>query len=82
MHQVHQFSDMWQQISMHVICVTGAIHPDNDANHRLYGKPVTAADILGGKVRPPPQFESLIAELRNIDAAAALLDKDNMTTTP
>lgn len=38
--------------------------PDNDANHRLYGKTLTATDIVrGGDVKPEGEGESLVKVL-------------------
>ena len=60
-------------------CLSGAVHPDHDANERLYGRPITPVEILGGQVRPPPQFEQLIAQLRDVDAAADAAAQDSVT---
>ncbi|KAK9814898.1 hypothetical protein WJX73_001626 [Symbiochloris irregularis] len=47
-----------------------SIHPDHDANEKLYGRPCTPTEIFEGKLPPPPQFERIIAQLRALDAAA------------
>jgi len=40
------------------------VEPDNDANHRLYGKTLTATDIVrGGEVKPEGEGQSLVAVL-------------------
>jgi len=40
------------------------VEPDNDANHRLYGKTVTATDIVrGGEVKPEGEGQSLVTVL-------------------
>jgi len=40
------------------------VEPDNDANHRLYDKTLTATDIVrGGEVKPQGEGESLVAVL-------------------
>jgi lipid-binding SYLF domain-containing protein len=40
------------------------VRPDNDANERLYGKKVSAKDIIfGGAVRVPPSGQKLVATL-------------------
>lgn len=41
---------------MLLYCVAGYAQPDHSANRRIYGKPVTPADILEGKVPPPSAF--------------------------
>jgi lipid-binding SYLF domain-containing protein len=41
-----------------------SVEPDNDANHRLYDKTVTATDIVrGNAVKPSTEGESLVALL-------------------
>ena len=59
-----------------------SIHPDHDANEKLYGKPCTPAEIFEGKLAPPPQFERIITQLRALDAAAEaeLQDASSETT--
>jgi lipid-binding SYLF domain-containing protein len=40
------------------------VEPDNDANHRLYGKTLTATDIVRGTdVKPSTQGQSLVTML-------------------
>ena len=40
------------------------VEPDNDANYRLYGKTLTATDIVrGNNVKPPPDGQALVAAL-------------------
>jgi len=40
------------------------VEPDNDANHRLYGKTLTATGIVrGGEVKPEGEGQSLVAIL-------------------
>lgn len=40
------------------------VEPDNDANYRLYGKTVTATDIVRGtNVKPPADGQALVAAL-------------------
>jgi lipid-binding SYLF domain-containing protein len=40
------------------------VEPDNDANHRLYGKTLTATDIVRGtNVKPTTEGQSLVAVL-------------------
>ena len=40
------------------------VEPDNDANHRLYGKTLTATGIVrGGEVKPEGEGQSLVAVL-------------------
>jgi SH3 domain-containing YSC84-like protein 1 len=42
------------------------VEPDNDANHRLYGKTLTATDIVRGTgVKPTPEGKSLVAVLNS-----------------
>jgi lipid-binding SYLF domain-containing protein len=36
---------------------------DDEGNHELYGKPLTAKDILTGNITPPPEAQPLIAAL-------------------
>jgi len=41
-----------------------SVEPDNDANHRLYGKTVTATEIVRGTdVKPTPEGQSLVSAL-------------------
>jgi SH3 domain-containing YSC84-like protein 1 len=40
-----------------------SLEPDQDANRRLYGKAITARDIVRGSLQTPPGAESLIALL-------------------
>lgn len=41
-----------------------SVEPDSEANYRLYGKKLTAADIVRGtEVKPSPGGESLISLL-------------------
>ena len=40
---------------------------DDDANKRLYGREVSVAEMLGGAVRPPPEWRSFVYELRGLD---------------
>jgi lipid-binding SYLF domain-containing protein len=39
------------------------LRPDNDDNAKIYGKGVTAAEILHGKVKPTPEARPLFEEL-------------------
>jgi lipid-binding SYLF domain-containing protein len=40
------------------------VEPDNDANYRLYGKTLTATDIVRGtNVKPPTDGQALVAAL-------------------
>jgi lipid-binding SYLF domain-containing protein len=42
------------------------VEPDNDANHRLYGKTLTATGIIrGGEVKPEGEGQSLVAVLNS-----------------
>jgi SH3 domain-containing YSC84-like protein 1 len=46
----------------------GVLKPDNDDNHDLYGRPVTARDILVAKrVRPPSEAEPFMSALARAD---------------
>lgn len=40
------------------------LRPDGDANEKIYGKGVTAADIVGGKKPAPPSSQALLSTLR------------------
>ena len=41
-----------------------SVEPDNDANHRLYGKTLTATEIVRGTdVKPTPEGQSLVSAL-------------------
>jgi lipid-binding SYLF domain-containing protein len=41
-----------------------SVEPDNDANHRLYGKTLTATEIVRGtNVKPTPEGQSLVSAL-------------------
>jgi SH3 domain-containing YSC84-like protein 1 len=47
------------------ISLSGAtLHADGDANEHLYGKKISAEEIMAGKVQPPPEAQQLIAELQ------------------
>ena len=40
------------------------VEPDNDANHRLYGKTLTATDIVRGTdIKPSPEGQALVTVL-------------------
>ena len=42
------------------------VEPDNDANHRLYGKTLTATDIVRGTdVKPTPEGQALVTVLNS-----------------
>jgi len=42
------------------------VEPDNDANHRLYGKTLTATEIVRGTdVRPTTEGQSLVSVLNS-----------------
>jgi lipid-binding SYLF domain-containing protein len=46
------------------VSLTGAtMRPDDEDNHKIYGKAVTHRDILTGKVRPPASAASLYTAL-------------------
>ncbi|MGB7553248.1 MAG: lipid-binding SYLF domain-containing protein [Candidatus Korobacteraceae bacterium] len=40
-----------------------SLNPDSDANQRLYGKAVSARDIVGGQVKATPAGQSLVSLL-------------------
>ena len=43
-----------------------SVEPDNDANHRLYGKTLTATEIVRGTdVRPTTEGQSLVSVLNS-----------------
>ena len=42
----------------------GVVHTDREGNEQLYGPGAEAAMIVGGRVRPPAQFNALYGELR------------------
>lgn len=41
------------------------MRPDNSANAKIYGRPVTQREILNGRVTPPPAASELYRELDN-----------------
>lgn len=54
----------------------GASQPDHVANRRIYGREVPPADILNGRVPPPPApafraFRQLVNDLVALEALAA-----------
>ena len=47
------------------ISLSGAtLHSDGDANEHLYGKKISAEEIMAGKVSPPPEAQQLTASLQ------------------
>jgi lipid-binding SYLF domain-containing protein len=56
------------------VALNGAtLRPDNEENEKLYGKKVTAQEIVMGHMPPPPAAHSLLAELNK---AAAMSNAD------
>src|SRR5215471_19085581 len=54
------------------VSLSGAtLKPDGGANENLYGKKVTAEDIIAGKVQTPPEAQQLIAQLERSEKVAA-----------
>jgi SH3 domain-containing YSC84-like protein 1 len=53
------------------IDLTGAVvNQDKDETTLLYGKPIAFADILGGKVTPPPASEAFLAAVKKYSTQA------------
>ena len=46
-----------------------SIEPDEDANKHLYGKELSAKDIIGSKPSPPPAAKQLVSLLNNTSPA-------------
>ena len=47
------------------VSLSGAtLHVDGDANEHLYGKKISAEEIMAGKVQSPPEAQQLIASLQ------------------
>ena len=46
------------------------LHINHDANSQTYGREVTSGELLGGSIRPPPEWRPLIGKLRALDLAA------------
>jgi lipid-binding SYLF domain-containing protein len=42
-----------------------SLSPDSDANQRLYGKAISARDIVGGQVNPTPAGQQLVSLLNS-----------------
>jgi lipid-binding SYLF domain-containing protein len=54
------------------VSLSGAtLRPDGDANKNLYGKEVSAEDIIAGKVQSPPEAQTLLAGLQKSQAVSA-----------
>lgn len=54
------------------VSLSGAtLKPDGDANENLYGKKVSAEDIMAGKVTSPPEAQQLISGLQKSDKVTA-----------
>jgi len=54
------------------VSLSGAtLKPDGGANENLYGKKVSAEDIIAGKVQAPPEAQQLIAQLERSEKVAA-----------
>jgi len=52
------------------VSLSGAtLRPDGDANENLYGKKVSATEIIAGKVPMPPEAQQLIGELQKTEKA-------------
>jgi lipid-binding SYLF domain-containing protein len=52
------------------VSLSGAtLRPDGGANENLYGRKVSAQEIMGGKVPMPPEAETLIAQLQKTQTA-------------
>lgn len=59
------------------VSLSGAtLRPDGDANEKLYGKKVTATEIIDGKVPMPPVADQLISELKRSETVSAQKSKD------
>ena len=50
-------------------CPAVILHADDDANRALYGREVSLGEVLGGAVRPPPEWRPFVYELRGLDLA-------------
>lgn len=54
------------------VSLSGAtLRPDGDANENLYGKKVTAAEIIAGKVAMPPEAQQLVTILPKSENVSA-----------
>lgn len=54
------------------VSLSGAtLKPDGGANENLYGKKVSAQDIIAGKVQAPPEAQQLNAQLERSQSVAA-----------
>ena len=59
------------------VSLSGAtLRPDGDANDNLYGKKVSATEIIDGKVPMPPDAQQLIAQLQRSETVSAQKSKD------
>jgi lipid-binding SYLF domain-containing protein len=59
------------------VSLSGAtLRPDGGANENLYGKKVSATEIIQGKVQMPPEAQQLIAELQRSEQVSAQKSKD------
>ena len=54
------------------VSLSGAtLRPDGDANDNLYGQKTSTADIMAGKVQPPPEAQQLTSELQRSQKSAS-----------
>jgi lipid-binding SYLF domain-containing protein len=54
------------------VSLSGAtLRPDGDANDKLYGKKISAEEIVAGKVTMPPEAEQFISELQKSQNVSA-----------
>ena len=59
------------------VSLSGAsLRPDGGANENLYGKKVSAEDIIAGKVQMPPEARPLIAELQSTQKTTARTERN------
>ena len=59
------------------VSLSGAtLRPDGDANENLYGKKVSAEDIIAGKVQMPPEAQPLIAGLQSTEKTTAKTERN------
>ena len=59
------------------VSLSGAsLRPDGGANEKLYGKKVSAEDIIAGKVQMPPEAQPLIARLQSTEKTSARTERN------
>lgn len=61
---------------MHAGCI---FHPDAAKNEATYGRGVTPADIVGGRVPTPPEMEPLIQAIAQTSQMANVAAFDDRT---